>query len=115
MARNWKWHRPEEIVAKLERAARLMDKGASTTEAARAIGVGAATYFRWRKRYSGLRLQHINHIKKLEQELGRLRAAVDEHDVCVEQPNISPCTRRAHDQSGPRADRGAGVVGRKKA
>jgi len=81
MARNWKWHQTEEIVAKLEHAARLMAKGASTHEGARAIGVGAATYFRWRKQYAGLKPQHVSYIRKLQQEVLRLRAAIKEHDL----------------------------------
>ena len=81
MARNWKWHRAEEIVAKLDHAADLLAKGASTSEAAAAIGVGAATYFRWRKQYAGLKLQQVSYIKSLQQEVLRLRAAIKEQDL----------------------------------
>ncbi len=44
-------------------------------EAARAIGVTEATYYRWRAEYGGLKLDQVRRLKQLEQENGRLRKA----------------------------------------
>ena len=44
-----KRHGPEEIIGKLREAEVLMAKGATTAEAAKAIGVTEQTYYRWRR------------------------------------------------------------------
>jgi transposase-like protein len=73
-----KHHRPEEIVAKLRQVEVLAAQGKSVAEAARAIGVTEATYYRWRSEYGGLKLDQVKRLKLLEQENGRLRKAVAE-------------------------------------
>jgi transposase-like protein len=71
-----KHHKPEEIIAKLRQAEVLTAQGKPVTEAARAIGVTEATYYRWRSEYGGLKLDQVKRLKLLEQENGRLRKAV---------------------------------------
>ena len=71
-----KHHKPEEIVGKLRQVEVLVAKGKPVAEAARAIGVTEATYYRWRSEYGGLRLEQVKRLKLLEQENGRLRKAV---------------------------------------
>jgi putative transposase len=43
-----KHHKPEEIVGKLRQVEVLVAQGKPVAEAARAIGVTEATYYRWR-------------------------------------------------------------------
>jgi putative transposase len=71
-----KHHKPEEIVGKLRQVEVLVAQGKPVAEAARAIGVTEATYYRWRSEYGGLRLEQVKRLKLLEQENGRLRKAV---------------------------------------
>ncbi|MBK3403667.1 IS3 family transposase, partial [Methylorubrum rhodesianum] len=44
-----KWHKPEDVVAKLRQVDVLVSQGQSVAEAIRAIGVTEVTYYRWRK------------------------------------------------------------------
>jgi putative transposase len=71
-----KHHKPEEIVGKLRQIEVLVAQGKSAAEAARAIGVTEATYYRWRSECGGLRLEQVKRLRLLEQENGRLRKAV---------------------------------------
>ncbi|MBU6371683.1 MAG: transposase [Alphaproteobacteria bacterium] len=78
---SWKRHSVEEIVGKLERAEALVARGATTSEAARAIGVTDATYFRWKRSFSGLKLAQVERLKQLELENARLRRAIAEFEA----------------------------------
>lgn len=78
---RWKRHTAEEIIAKLDEAARMTADGMSTTAAAHAIGVTEATYFRWKRNYSGLRLDQLHRLKELEAENARLRRAIAEFEA----------------------------------
>jgi putative transposase len=71
-----KYHKPEEIVAKLRQIEVLVGQGKPVAEGVRAIGVTEATYYRWRAEYGGLKLDQVKRLKVLEQENGRLRRAV---------------------------------------
>ena len=71
-----KYHKPEEIVAKLRQVEVLVGQGKPVTDAVRAIGVTEATYYRWRSEFGGLKLDQVKRLKLLEQENGRLRQAV---------------------------------------
>lgn len=77
---SWKRHSVEEIVAKLERAEVLVAAGATTSEAARAVGVTEATYFRWKRNFAGLKLSQVTRLKQLELENARLRRAIAEFE-----------------------------------
>ncbi|GAM98314.1 mobile element protein [alpha proteobacterium U9-1i] len=80
MPKSWKRHSADEIVAKLERAGELMERGASVSEASANVGITDATYFRWRKQYAGLRSSQLKYIKELEVEVARLRKAIHEYE-----------------------------------
>jgi putative transposase len=73
---RWKRHSPEEIIAKLQEAQALIARGSSTLEAAAAIGVTDATYFRWKREFGGLSMSQVARIKQLESENARLRRAI---------------------------------------
>lgn len=63
-----KKHNPEEIEAKLRQVDVLLSKGRPATEAIRAIGVTAFTYYPWRKEFSGLKFDQVKRLKDLEKE-----------------------------------------------
>ena len=71
-----KWHKPEDVVAKLRQVDVLVSQGQSVAEAIRAIGVTEVTYYRWRKEYGGLKGDQVKRLKELEAENGRLRRAM---------------------------------------
>ena len=73
-----KRHGPEEIIGKLREAEVLMAKGATTPEAAKAIGVTEQTYYRWRREYGGMKVDQARRLKELERENQRLRRAVSD-------------------------------------
>ena len=73
-----KAHTPEEIVAKLRQVEVLLAQGKVAAEAARAIGVTEATYYRWRAEFGGLKLDQVKRLKELERENARLRKAVSD-------------------------------------
>jgi putative transposase len=71
-----KWHKPEDVVAKLRQVDVLVSQGQSVAEAIRAIGVTEVTYYRWRKEYGGLKSDQVRRMKDLEVENQRLRKAI---------------------------------------
>jgi transposase-like protein len=78
---RWKRHQAEEIVAKLEEAARLLEAGLNTSDVARALGITDATFFRWKRNFAGLRLEQVSRLKQLELENARLRRAIAEFEA----------------------------------
>ena len=71
-----KWHKPEEIVAKLRQVDVLVWQGQNVSDAVRTIGVTEVTYYRWRQEYGGLKTDQVRRMKDLETENARLRKAV---------------------------------------
>ncbi len=67
---------PEQIINKLREAEIHINQGISIAEASRKIGVTQQTYYRWRKEYSGLRIEQAKRLKSLEKENGRLKKLV---------------------------------------
>ena len=65
-----KYHKPEEIIAKLRQAEVLVGQGKPVAEGIRAIGMKEPTYYRWRVEYAGLRLDQMRRLKVLEQDNG---------------------------------------------
>jgi putative transposase len=67
---------PEQIINKLREAEIHINRGISISEASRKIGVTEQTYYRWRKEYSGLRIEQAKKLKHLEKENARLKKLV---------------------------------------
>ena len=70
--------KPEEIVSKLRQVEVLMEQSMSCLDAIRQIGVVEQTYYRWRKQYSGMGVDQLKELKRLEKENERLRRAVSD-------------------------------------
>jgi transposase-like protein len=64
---------PEQIIGKLREAEVLLGKGESTPSVCRTIGVSENTYYRWRKMYGGMPVNHARRMKELEKENARLK------------------------------------------
>jgi transposase-like protein len=66
----------EQIISKLREAEVLISQGQTVPNAYKAIGVSEQTYYRWRKAYGGLKIDHVQRLRELEQENARLKRLV---------------------------------------
>ncbi len=66
----------EQIINHLREAEVLLSQGKTVGEVCRRIGVSEQSYYRWRREYGGLKVDHARRLKDLEQENVRLKRAV---------------------------------------
>ncbi len=71
-----KSYTPEQIINKLREAEILLSQRATLAVIWKKIGVSDGTYYRWRKEYGGMRIEHAHRLKELEQENSRLKRLV---------------------------------------
>lgn len=62
----------EQIVAILKQA----ELGIPIAELIRQVGVSEQTFYRWKKRYSGLEVDQLRQMKQLQEENARLKRIV---------------------------------------
>ncbi len=62
-------YRPEQIINKLREAEVFLSQGVTVGEAARKLGVTDMTYYRWRREYSGMRIEQVKRLKRLVADL----------------------------------------------
>ena len=58
-----------------------MARGLKVPEVCRKLGVTEQTYYRWRKKYGGLRMEQAKRLKELEKENVRLKKLVAEAEL----------------------------------
>jgi len=73
----------EQIIRLLREAEVLIANGANTQQAVRQIGVSEYTYYRWRKKYGGMKVDEAKRLKALEQENARLKRLVAEKELDI--------------------------------
>jgi putative transposase len=61
-----------QIVAILNQA----ENGITTADLTRKLGISEATFYRWKKKYSGMGVAELHRLKQLEQENGKLKGLV---------------------------------------
>ena len=66
----------EQIIVKLREVEVLCGQGKTVMEAVRQIGVSEQTYYRWRKKYSGMNASEAKRYRALEKENTRLKKLV---------------------------------------
>ena len=71
-----KHFKPEQIIKKLREAEVLFSNGESVEQVCRKLGISDVTYYRWRKEYSGMKVEQAKRLKKLEQENSQLKKLV---------------------------------------
>jgi transposase-like protein len=71
-------HGAEDIIRKLRQADVLASQGKTVAELCRELGVSDATYYKWRKEYGGMGVEHAKRLRELERENDRLKRAVAE-------------------------------------
>lgn len=62
----------EQIVAILHQA----ENGITTAELTRKLGISEATFYRWRKKFSGMDITEVRRLKQLEHENHKLKSLV---------------------------------------
>ncbi len=73
-----KRYKPEQIVNLLRKIEVEIANGKTTPQAAREVGITEQTYYRWRREFSGLKLDQARRLKELEKENSRLKRLVAE-------------------------------------
>ena len=76
-----KRHGAEQIIPKLREAEVELARGLKVPEVCRKLGVTEQTYYRWRKKYGGLRMAQAKQLKELEKENVRLKKLVAEAEL----------------------------------
>ncbi len=71
-----KHFKPEQIIKKLREAEVLFSTGELVEQVCRKLGISDVTYYRWRKEYSGMKVEQAKRLKQLEQENSRLKKLV---------------------------------------
>jgi len=71
-----KRYKSEEIIHKLRVAEVELSKGNDTGQICRKLGITEQTYYRWRKKYGGMKVEQARRLKKLEAENARLKKLV---------------------------------------
>ena len=66
----------EEIIHRLREAEVLLSQGKTVSQACKHIGVTDQTYYRWRKKYGGMKVDQAKRLKELERENARLKKLV---------------------------------------
>ena len=63
----------DQIILKLREAELELSRGKNVPEAAKKIGVTEQTYYRWKKKYGGHRMDQAKRLKDREKENARLK------------------------------------------
>jgi transposase len=66
------WAETRSFASCVRRLFGLLGKGMTIPQAARKIGTTEQTYYRWRKKYAGLRTDQAKRLKELEKENAQL-------------------------------------------
>jgi len=67
-----KGHSEEQIIAALKQ----YESGDKVAEICRKLGVSEATFYTWKKQYTGLGVQELRELRQLREENGRLKRLV---------------------------------------
>jgi len=67
-----KGHSEEQIVAALQQA----EAGEKVTDLCRKLSISQATFYAWKKQYTGLGITELRELRQLREENGRLKRLV---------------------------------------
>jgi len=65
--------RAEQVIPKLREVEVELGRGKTVAEAVKKIGVTEQTYYRWKKKFGGLRIDQAKRLKEFEKENSRLK------------------------------------------
>ncbi len=66
----------EQIIGKLREAEVLLSQGDTIGVVSRKLGISEFTYYRWRRKYGGMRVPQAKRLKQVEKENTRLKKLV---------------------------------------
>lgn len=75
---------PDDVVAALRRVDQQRFAGRPLAEILGGLGVSLSTYYRWRRRFDGLRGADVARVRDLERENARLRRIVADSALEIE-------------------------------
>lgn len=75
-----KRHKAEEII----RTIRDVESGGSVSEGIRRHNISEQTYYRWKKKYSGMSVDEGKRLRELERENQRLKKVVAEQVLVID-------------------------------
>ena len=71
----------EQIIQKLREAEVELARGLKVPQVCKKLEVTEQTYYRWRKKYGGLRMDQAKRLKELERENARLKKLLAEAEL----------------------------------
>lgn len=71
-----KRHQPEQIIKKLREADAMQASGKTLGQVVQALEISEQTYYRWQKKYGGMKAEEAKRLKDLEAENQRLKKLV---------------------------------------
>jgi putative transposase len=71
----------EQIIGLLRDAEILLAEGNTIAMTSKKLGISEQTYYRWRKEYGGMKVQHAKRLKDLEKENNRLKKLLAEAEL----------------------------------
>ena len=72
---------PEQVIGILRDAEILLAEGHSVATASRKLGISEQSYYRWRKEYGGMKVEHAKRLKDLEKENSRFKRLLAEAEL----------------------------------
>jgi putative transposase len=71
-----KRHTPQQVVRKLQEAQAALAAGRELAAVCQMLGVSEQTYYRWKKKYGGMKAEEAKRLASLEEENSRLKKLV---------------------------------------
>ncbi len=71
-----KRHTPQQVVRKLQEAQAALAAGRELAAVCQMLGISEQTYYRWKKKYGGMKAEEARRLAVLEEENARLKRLV---------------------------------------
>jgi putative transposase len=71
-----KRHTPQQVVRKLQEAQAALAAGRELAAVCQMLGISEQTYYRWKKKYGGMKAEEAKRLALLEEENSRLKKLV---------------------------------------
>ncbi len=71
-----KRHSPQQVVRKLQEAQAALAAGRELAAVCQMLGISEQTYYRWKKKYGGMKAEEARRLASLEEENARLKKLV---------------------------------------
>ncbi len=71
-----KRHTPQQVVRKLGEAQAALAAGQELSAVCQMLGISEQTYYRWKKKYGGMKAEEAKRLAALEEENSRLKKLV---------------------------------------